>query len=122
MIPLAILCAFLAAQLVVLWRKCERLEREKGEAAAESFRVMRESVNRILSIKGVRPIAAPLAPEPERERGPVVSFTADELDNLRDMVRERIEVAALRGESLPESLAKQEVWASLGYASAPVEL
>lgn len=120
MIALAILCGVLAAQLVAVWRKCERLEREKAEAAAESFRVMRESVNRILSIKGVRPIAEPVAPM-ERP-APPVTFTADELDHLRDMVRERLEVAELRGQPITEGQARAEMWGSLGFSTAPVEI
>lgn len=120
MIALSLLCAILAAQLVALWRKCERLEREKAEALGESFRVMRESVNRILSIKGVRPIAESVAPV-EKHAPPAV-FTADEMDHLRDMVQERLEVAELSGRPITEADARQEVWASLGFSTAPVEI
>ena len=119
MIPLCVLALVLAVQLVALWRKIERLEREKAAVVAEAQARIQDAVNRILVLKGVRPIAEPALDVP-RVSGQ--TYTADELDNLRDMVRERLEVAQYRGEPVTEEQAKAEVWAGLGFQAAPVEL
>lgn len=120
MIAFGVLTLVLAVQLCVLWRKVERLEREKTEIARMAQDRVQDAVNRILVLKGVRPIAEPVLDAPVRIAGPV--YTADELDNLRDMVRERLEVAQYRGEAITEAQAKAEVWAGLGFQAAPVEL
>jgi len=72
--------------------------------------------DRMLVLKGIRPIAEPKLDE-YKPRTPV--FSQDELDAIQDRIRERLEVATLRNEPMTPAQAEAEVWASLGYPQPP---
>lgn len=90
----------------LLWQRY--LERERR--ADQLF-------DRMMVLKGLRPIAEPKLENPQPQR-PVL--TQDEMDGIQDRIKERLEVATLRGEALTPSQAEAEVWATLGYPNPPI--
>lgn len=74
-------------------------------------------LDRWLGSKGIRPLAEPKL-EQSRPSTPVLS--QDELDVIEDRIKERLEVATLRNESISQQQAEAEVWATLGYRQPPI--
>lgn len=121
-IALIALCLVLGSEVVILWLKCERLEREKDAIQAASFAdkrdLLRDTSNRILQLQKVRPIAEPALQAPAKS---TPSYSVDELDNIRDMIDERLEQANFTNTPMSRQQAAAEVWAGLGYLEPPLE-
>lgn len=129
-IGLSILCAVFALQIIVLWRKCGQLE-QKAESARteadtkikaardEAFDRVQQALNRILVLKGIRPIAEPILDTP-RPRTPVLSDV--EAEGIQDMIKEEMEHAELLGKPITREQAARQVWNSLGHHEPPMEM
>ncbi len=121
-LPLVTLCLVLGLQVIILWLKCERLEAKIDSLQethyADKRELLRDTSNRILQLQKVRPIAEPAMQNPVK---PSPSYSADELDNIRDMIKEKLEHAAFTNTPMDERQAAAEVWASLGVVNPPLE-
>jgi len=107
-IALAVFNIVLLIERYAFWRILWARIQERESQADKLF-------DRMLALKGIRPIEEPKAATPSR--GPVLS--ADERDAIQDRIKERLEIATLRNEAITPAQAEAEVWASLGYSQPP---
>lgn len=108
-IALAIFNVVLLVERYAFWRILWARIQEREARADKLF-------DRMLALKGIRPIAEPKAEE-YRPRTPVLS--QDERDAIEDRIRERLEIATYRNEPITSEEARAEVWASLGHSQPP---
>lgn len=107
----------LLAERYVFWRLLWAKYHEREARADQMLDLLLKMYDRMLALKGVRPILTELKASETRERPP--AFSQDELDAIKDRIKERLEIANFRNEPITPAQAEAEVWASLGHAQPP---